>query len=85
MPRSKPFRCHTCRALYTGARCPKCFPKKQQGSKRAGRRSGRRRSRRVGRTTAVQVLGRSLLPVNVDAVPEPDDDEGEDTACTNGC
>lgn len=59
MPRAKPYRCHTCGTLYTGARCPKCYPPK----KRSGGGSRSRKSR----TTAAQVLGRDRLPPAVNA------------------
>ncbi len=69
MPRAKPFCWRSCGTLYTGFRCPQCYPptkkKKRRGRSRSG--GGGRRSR----VTAAQVLGRSMLPVNIDAVPDP--------------
>lgn len=71
MPRAKPFRCHTCGTLYTGGRCPKCYPKRGKGQG-AGRSGGGRR----GRWTAASVLGRGALPVDVDFVDGLDDVAG---------
>lgn len=74
MPRSKPLRCHTCGTLYTGGRCPKCYPKR---GKKQGAGGGHGGGGRRGRWTAAQVLGRGVLPVNVDCVDGLDDvDEG---------
>ncbi len=75
MPRVNPFQCHSCGTLYTGGRCPKCYPKRgrTQGVKRSGGGGSRR--------TAVQVLGHSWLPVNPDAAPQtavpPLEDDGD--------
>lgn len=79
MPRTSPFQCHTCGTLYTGGRCPKCYPKKPRRGRGGRRRGGG--GRRVG-TTAAQVLGCSYLPVNVEAVVVTEDEgelRGEDT------
>lgn len=32
MARSKPFQCHKCGTLYTGGRCPKCYPARVRGA-----------------------------------------------------
>lgn len=69
MPRSRPFRCHTCGALYTGGRCPKCHPSKRGKGQGAGRGSRGRR----GRWMAASVLGHEPWPVDVDGL----DDVGE--------
>ncbi|MBN2391642.1 MAG: hypothetical protein JXR84_13035 [Anaerolineae bacterium] len=65
MPRAKPFRCHTCGTLYTGGRCPKCYPKKSKRRRAGWGSSGGQR----GRRTAASVLGHAPWPVNVD-VPD---------------
>ena len=62
MPRAKPYRCHTCGTLYTGARCPKCYPPKKKR-----RSSGGRSRSHKARTTAAQVLARDRLPPAVNA------------------
>ncbi|MBN2002047.1 MAG: hypothetical protein JXA21_01715 [Anaerolineae bacterium] len=72
MPRVNPFQCHSCGTLYTGGRCPKCYPKR--GRKSGGHRSGGGGGRRTARHLAAQVLGHSWLPVNPDAVPSAEDD-----------
>ena len=60
MPRSKPLRCHTCGTLYTGGRCPKCYPSKRSKGQGAGRSGSGRR----GRWTAASVLGHEPWPVD---------------------
>lgn len=60
--RDRPFQCHNCGTLYLGGHCPKCYPKR--GRRRAG---SRRSSGGRARTTAAQVLGQGMLPVNADA------------------
>lgn len=64
MPRAKPFQCRRCGTLYTGGRCPKCYPAQKRRVTR-GRKSGGG----AGRRTATSVLGR-WSPVNVDYLEE---------------
>jgi len=65
MPRAKPFQCRRCGTLYTGGRCPMCYPPRKR------RGSGGRRVGGVGRRTASAVLGR-VLAVNVEALDAVD-------------
>ncbi len=67
MPRAKPFQCRRCGTLYTGGRCPKCYPARKRRVT-CGRKSGGG----VGRRTASAVLGRAMLPVNVEALDAVD-------------